>query len=65
MSKTVLLVDVLHNNVLTVSLGVHRLQWLSIQENGLHPASFSAAGQSFFHRMAFDIEMFAPTFACL
>lgn len=58
------LVGVLHKNVLLVSPGLHRLQWLGIQEDGLHPASFSSAGQSFFLGMNFAIEiMCVATFA--
>lgn len=31
-----------------MSPGLHRLQWLSIQKNGLHPSSSSTAGQALF-----------------
>lgn len=36
------------NNLLNVFSGLYRLQWLGIQENGLHPSSFSPAGQLLF-----------------
>ena len=35
---------------LNVSPGLHRLQWLSVQKNGLHPSSSCSAGQYIFIR---------------
>lgn len=46
--RLMLVVDASWQNVPYVSPGLHRLQWLSVQKNGLHPSSFSSAGQSLF-----------------
>lgn len=41
-------ITVIVDDVMWFSPGVHRLQWLGIQKNGLHSSSFSSAGQSVF-----------------
>lgn len=37
-----------------MSPGLHRLQWLGIQKNGLHPTSSSTAGQALFMGISTD-----------